>query len=130
MKIIKLSFDYGTSPIWVYDENGDMETNGLPEELLADSELVKSFDNLQNAYENLFINNKDVFCYRGFRNVKEKEAFKSLLTTAPAMLINKTTGKFEIKNNLEKIDYFESLHDPAYENWLKLKTKQKSLKKR
>lgn len=120
MKTIKLFFDYGTDPIWEYNESKNLIGNGLPDGLLGDKELRNSFARLEAIYEGLFINNETVFCYRGFESEEQKEEFKSLLLAAPKLLIDKAGSNYQIINELNPIKYFESLHDPAYDKYKKL----------
>ena len=76
IKFIRVMLDYGCYPVWLYSEDGLVIDTLLPEELRG-TELDAKFDDLQERYEALFINNSKEFPYRGFNSPEEKERFLS-----------------------------------------------------
>ncbi len=102
LKKIRLMLDYGCYPVWLYDENEDIIDTLLPEELRSDTKLDSQFDDLQNRYEKLFINNAHEFSFVGFKSEKEKQAFLNDWKHAVNELVTKTNGKYEIVDDIDK----------------------------
>lgn len=55
VKKIRIMLDYKCYPVWLYDEDGDIIDTLLPEELRDDADLDSKFDELQDRYDALFI---------------------------------------------------------------------------
>ncbi len=54
---------------------GNIVDSLLPEELRDDSELDSKFDDIQDRYDALFVDNAHEFDFVGFKNEADKEAF-------------------------------------------------------
>ncbi len=96
LKRIRLLFDYGCYPVWLYDENGNLINTLLPEELRSDLDLDKKFDDLQARYEALFINDGREFSYVGFPNNAERGRFIRDWEDAVKELRQKLHGQYII----------------------------------
>ena len=107
IKKIKISLEYNTFPIWLYNENNEIIDNDLPPEWANDVALESSFMALSKLYDTLFINTPKEFCYVGFENAKDKEDFFAVLNAAIKLLVSKNNGKYIIIDTTSKneIDY-------------------------
>lgn len=47
MKVIKIKFEYGCFPVWIYGENNEWIENDLPPYLIGDSDIDPKFLNIQ-----------------------------------------------------------------------------------
>lgn len=100
LKKIRLLFDYGCYPVWLYDENGDVIDTLLPDELRDDAELDAKFDDLQARYNALFIDNAHEFSFIGFKSAEEREIFCSDWENTVNELVNKLNGKYPVQNDV------------------------------
>ena len=41
MKVIKIKFEYGCFPVWIYGENNELIENDLPPYLIGDSDMYE-----------------------------------------------------------------------------------------
>lgn len=101
MEKIKIMFDYGTNPIWVYDAFGEFQNNGLPEEFLKNQEIVSLVVDLEIAYTKLFIDNEESFGFIGFSDNKQKKDFELKVKKLKKKLEKEGKNKYciEIKRN-------------------------------
>ena len=53
MKVIKIKFEYGCFPVWIYGENNELIENDLPPYLIGDSDIDPRFLNIQKIYEEI-----------------------------------------------------------------------------
>lgn len=96
IKKIRLILEYHCYPVWLYDENDDVIDTLLPEELRSDFELDAKFDDLQERYDALFIDNSHEFSYVGFKNDDERNKYMEDWKTAVNELKTKINGKYSI----------------------------------
>jgi hypothetical protein len=96
IKKIRLILEYHCYPVWLYDENDDVIDTLLPDELRSDFELDAKFDDLQERYDALFINNSHEFSYVGFKNDDERNKYMEDWKTAINELKTKINGKYSI----------------------------------
>jgi hypothetical protein len=96
IKKIRLMLEYHCYPVWLYDENDDVIDTLLPDELRSDFELDAKFDDLQERYDALFINNSHEFSYVGFKNDDERNKYMEDWKTAINELKTKINGKYSI----------------------------------
>jgi len=78
-RIIKLYEDYGAWPLWVYDENGVLEDNDVPEEWENETELIHDLDELQNQLEATFIDDEYGFRCVGFKDDEARKKYYNSL---------------------------------------------------
>ena len=76
MKKIKISFEYHCYPIWVYDENGFLLSNDLPEPLQNNKGLAELCQSLQSQFDSLYRDDGKVFEYVGFENEEQYRRFQ------------------------------------------------------
>lgn len=98
MNTIRINFEYGTFPVWLYDENGGIIENDFPEYLIGDKELESSFGELQNLFDNLFINDKSEFRYVGFKSSSDEKEFNEKLQSAKDILRKKLSSDWKVEN--------------------------------
>ena len=75
MQIIKFMLEYGSFPIWTYNESNELIENDFPEQLSNNKELDTLFTDIQNVYDSLFQNDKQEFKYIGFPDQSKKSNF-------------------------------------------------------
>ncbi len=100
MKTIKLMLSYGCYPIWIYDENGELEKNEIADELAGDTHIVRALVQIQETYNKLFINNEFVFEYIGLSNTQEREDFIRLWNETVEMSQNKIGIAYRVENKM------------------------------
>ena len=97
---LRIMPEYLCFPVWLHDEKGRIIDDALPEELLGDESLKRQFDALRKEFDALFIDDGQVFDYRGFRSEEEKQSFIQKWRAAVAELTEKTHGRYEIVDDL------------------------------
>ena len=100
IKKLRLMLDYHCYPVWLYDESGNIIDTLLPEELRSDTELDAKFDNLQERFDALFIDNEHEFSFKGFQTEEEKQQFLKDWQSAVSDLRIKVAGKYEIVDDI------------------------------
>ena len=102
--IVKLRHmpEYGCYPVWLIDEHGCIVDTRLPDELRSDSELDAGFNEIQDRYEALFINDGREFSYIGFSSPAEKERFLRDWHMLVEEITRKTGGRYEIVDDIGK----------------------------
>ncbi len=98
---LRLLLEYRCYPVWLYDEDNNIVDTLLPEELRSDSALDSKFDNIQEKFDSLFIDNKKEFRYVGFKNEVEKQRFITECNEAIKELTLKTNGRYRIINDID-----------------------------
>ncbi|MBQ3424531.1 MAG: hypothetical protein IJH38_04955 [Clostridia bacterium] len=102
LKKIRVLLDYGAYPVWLYDENGDLIDTLLPLELRSDRNLDNRFDDLQQRYEALFINNTHEFTYIGFKSTEECQSYVNDWRAAVAELRAKVAPGVIVQDELRE----------------------------
>lgn len=97
---LRLMLDYHCYPVWLYDENGSIVDTLLPEELRSDTELDAKFDDLQERFDALFIDNEHEFSFKGFKTEEEKQQFLKDWQSAVSDLRNKVAGRYEVVDDI------------------------------
>ncbi len=100
MKKLRYFFEYGSYPVWTYDEDGALIDNDLPEELRGCRELDDLLMSCAEKYDALFVNNPVQFHYRGFQTAEEEQAFDAAALKALQMLKKHAGNKYEIVNDI------------------------------
>lgn len=97
MKKIRFLLEYHCSPVWEYDDNNSLIDNGLPDDLLEDTELATLLESISDEYDSLFINNSVEFSYKGFSNSDDEKMFDEKIRKAIALLKESAEGKYTIE---------------------------------
>ncbi len=97
---LRLLLGYRCWPVWLYDENGDLVDTLLPEELRSDKELDARFDQLQERFDALFVDNGREFSFRGFQTEEEKQRFLADWRSAVSALRRRAAGKYEVVDDV------------------------------
>ena len=103
MKKIKIKFEYGCFPVWIYGERNELIDNNLPESLMENTILDVAFTCVQEQFDSLFLDDGKEFKYIGFRNCEEKENFFKELISAVNLLRNSLSEEFLIEDNLDSL---------------------------
>lgn len=71
-KILKLMPEYQCYPLWLYDSDGTLIDNIIPESLQANKELMDALTSVQQQFDALYTNAPQTYPYVGFptRNPK------------------------------------------------------------
>lgn len=101
MNKIKLYLDFRAFPIWVYDENGAFLDNDSPEILLKNKALDNKLVQLQDTYDNLFINTDKEFKYVGFKNQSEKNSFQKDIQNISNEIQKIVQGEYEFEDAID-----------------------------
>ena len=100
MKTLKISLEYKCYPVWIYDENGDIEDSYLPDDLLGDTELKNLLDSIQERYDNLFLDEngeEDFQSETGFKNEADRKQFYADLQKAYNIMKDRYSDKYIIE---------------------------------
>ena len=98
---IRLLLEFGTYPIFLYDDEGLVIDTANPPEWADDAELTNAFMAVSDLYDTFFINNKNEFSYIGCPDQETKERLITLIEKALAVLEAKNAGKYPIQNDIE-----------------------------
>ena len=101
MKTIKIKFEYGCFPVWVYGENGELIENDLPPYLVGDCDIDPKFVRIQEIYDSLYLDDGKEFKYIGFKNNEERELFFKEMHLAINLLQDKLNDEYIIEDNTE-----------------------------
>lgn len=103
MKVIKIKFEYGCFPVWVYGENDELIDNDLPPYLVGDSDVDPKFVRIQEIYDSLYLSDGKEFKYIGFKENEERESFFRELLLAIKLLKDKLNEEYTIEDNMEHV---------------------------
>lgn len=101
IKQIRLTLEYNTYCIWLYNQNGEIIDNDNPPEWDDDKELTDAFMAVSDLYDTFFINNKKEFRYIGCPNEETRNQLRNLISHAINVLTAKNNGKYEIVDNID-----------------------------
>lgn len=101
MKVIKIKFEYGCFPVWIYGENDEFLENDLPPNLIGDEDINSQFAHIQEIYNSLYLDDGKEFKYIGFKEDKEKINFFKELFLAINLLKNKVNDEYIIEDNMD-----------------------------
>lgn len=94
MEKIKIYLDYKCFPVWIYNEKDQLITNDLPDYLTGDEIIKSMFVDIQNSFNNLYIDNEKEFKFKGFSSEEKENLFVGYVSRAVNMLkqrVNKST---------------------------------------
>ena len=100
IKTIRLTLEYNTYCVWLYDEDGQLIDNDNPPELVDDEELTSAFMAVSDLYDSFFIDTDKEFRYVGCPDEKTRNRLKALIQQAVDILYAKTNGKYTIQNDI------------------------------
>ena len=101
MKVIKIKFEYGCFPVWIYGENNELIENDLPPYLIGDSDIDPKFLNIQKIYDSLYLDDGKEFKYIGFKEAEKRENFFRELLLVINLLKNKLNDEYIIEDNMD-----------------------------
>ena len=100
IKTIRLTLEYNTYCVWLYDEDGQLIDNDNPPELVDDEELTSAFMAVSDLYDSFFSDTDKEFRYVGCPDEKTRNRLKALIQQAVDILYAKTNGKYTIQNDI------------------------------
>ncbi|MBM5604519.1 hypothetical protein D8X85_03060 [Listeria seeligeri] len=100
MKEVRLFLDYRCYPVWVYDDDGFLEDNDLPDELKEDKGIDERLMLLQDKYDHLFTDTKTEFNYNGFDDQEKEEEFLQMFTEIQMEMERCLMDKYKIINKI------------------------------
>lgn len=103
MKEIKIKFEYGCFPVWIYGENDELIENDLPPYLIGDNDIDSKFVHIQKIYDGLYLDDGKEFKYIGFTETEERETFFRDLFSAVNILKNKLSDEYIIEDNTDSL---------------------------
>ena len=103
MEKIKIELDYKCFPVWIYNDNNELETNDLPEYLIGNETIDSIFVEIQKTYDNLFVDNKVDFKCVWFASVEEKNKFLDRIIYAYNLLKEKVKNDTTVEVDIEYI---------------------------
>lgn len=111
---IRVMLEYGTYPIWLYDEDNEILDNDNPPEWDNDKELTDAFMAVSDLYDTFFVDTPQVFEYIGCPDEATKQKLSDLFDKAMKILIKKNNGKYKIWNSVDidkDVDLSKDVHD-------------------
>ncbi len=97
MKTIKIQLEYQCYPIWIYDDEGNVEDTALPPELVDDHELDEKFISLQKRFDGTYVDTSTEFYNKGFSSPEDKTAFDADLRVAVSEFIEKCPEFYSVE---------------------------------
>lgn len=101
IKSIRITLEYNTYCLWLYDENGEIVDNDNPPEWKDDSELTDAFMAVSDLYDTFFIDTKTEFRYVGCPDEETRLRLRSLINNAIQILEQKNQGRYIIRNDID-----------------------------
>ena len=101
IKTIRITLEYNTYCLWLYDENGEIVDNDNPPEWKDDSELTNAFMAVSDLYDSFFIDNKKEFRYTGCPDEETRRRLCVLIENALKILEQKNQGRYIIRNDID-----------------------------
>ncbi len=100
IKKIRITLEYNTYCLWLYNEDDEIIDNDNPPEWRDDEELTSAFMAVSDLYDTFFINNDKEFRYIGCPDDETRQRLLSLITKAVEILTRKNNGKYIIQNDI------------------------------
>lgn len=100
MKKIKISLEYRCFPIWIYDGNCLID-NELPSVLINDKDIELQCIEVQEIFDELYIDNGIEFRYIGFNNINKKTEFFRKIKHIELALHEKVGFEYKIENTVK-----------------------------
>ena len=101
IRTIRITLEYNTYCLWLYDENGEIIDNDNPPEWKDDSELTDAFMAVSDLYDTFFIDNKTEFRYVGCPDEETRLRLRTLIDKSIHILEKKNQGRYIIRNDID-----------------------------
>ena len=101
MKKIRLMLEYKSYPIWIYDEDGFVEDNALPEEWKHSTELMSLAEEVQTIFNGLYLDTANEFRYQGFSSDEERLCFINKVQQLNMLILEINQGNYDIVNDID-----------------------------
>lgn len=102
MKTIKVELEYGCYPVWVYGDDGFIESNALPSRLAEDTELDRKFKKLQERFDATFVDTPTEFTDKGFATPEDEARLAADLETAVDELAERCPKGYSFEPHLRR----------------------------
>lgn len=100
IKTIRISLEYNTYCLWLYNEKDEIIDNNNPPEWDNDETLTQLFMSVSDLYDTFFIDTEKEFSYIGCPDEDTKIRLAKLLSEAVSYLEQKNNGKYIIENKV------------------------------
>ncbi|MDF3822559.1 hypothetical protein P3G55_21845 [Leptospira sp. 96542] len=100
MKKIKLLLEYRGFPIWNYDDEEGFIGHYLPEEMEEDKKLEQELNEIQDIFDELYLDTKTEFDYIGFNSPTKELAFNKRVNMLVETIKSKYSHQFLIIDHL------------------------------
>lgn len=100
MKTIRFHLEYACFPLWVYNEQGELIDTYVVPELESDTSLVHLLDQIQDRFNNLYIDTPLVFEYKGFETMDDRADFLKLVNETADCIEIKLKGVYRVENRV------------------------------
>jgi hypothetical protein len=101
MKKIRLMLEYKAYPIWIYDEDGFVDDNALPEQWKNSLELVNSTEEIQSIFDSLYMDTVNEFKYIGFLDKEQRIVFIEKINYFIKLVKEINNDEFIIQNDID-----------------------------
>ena len=91
-KTLKLMPEYQCYPLWLYDSDGTLIDNIIPESLQANKELMDALTSVQQQFDALYTNAPQTYSYVGFPDEKWRERQQNTRRTRQVKSLRSTVG--------------------------------------
>lgn len=104
IKKIRLTLEYNTYCVWLYNEDDEIIDNDNPPEWNNDANLTDAFMSVSDLYDTFFVETKDEFRYVGCPDEATRQALISRINKAVDIISKKNNGKYILVNDI-KFDF-------------------------
>ena len=103
IKKIRLTLEYNTYCVWLYNEDDEIIDNDNPPEW-NDDDLTDAFMSVSDLYDTFFVDTKDEFRYVGCPDEATRQELISRINKAVDLITKKNNGKYDLVNDI-KFDF-------------------------
>lgn len=102
MKELKIMPEYQCYLTWLYDENGTLIDNLIPDELKQNANIINLIEEIQNEFDHLYANTKKEFVYIGFENDEKRKLFINKIEKVCNLISQELKGEYKVTNALQQ----------------------------
>lgn len=101
MNTVKLRLEYKCFPMWIYDEQGNLIDNDIVEEISNDNEIVNLLDNIQEEFDELYVDDGIEFGFKGFQNEQSRASFREKVEQAYTKIQTELSNNYTVINLID-----------------------------
>ena len=87
---------------WLYDENGTLIDNAIPDKLKQNTKIMDLIEEIQNEFDSLYANTIKEFAYIGFSNDQKKQLFIDKIKKLHVLISQELKGEYKVTNALQQ----------------------------